>query len=164
MEKGGGLGRSITRCTEALGQIWTSVITAAVYLFAMAYCLTSIALLIAMDTASWVKALGFSSALVAGTVHFTIYFMGMGFVDNFVMYPERPKWIYLTVDVAQAIALGLATASYSLAPSNRYWILGANGVSVIVQVISLFKLYMIMSGVRSGRRHVTHGYELNTYS
>ena len=152
--------RGVTRCTEQLGQVWTSIITALVYLVTLAYCITSTVLLSVMETSTWVKALGFSSVLVAGTSHFTIYFMGMGFVDRFVMYPERPKWIYLSVDVAQAIALGMVTASYSLAPSNRNWILVANGVCILVQVVSLFKLYRITRDVWSGKRHDMYGYEI----
>ena len=154
------VGRSMTNLTDELGQVWTSMITAVVYAGCAAYCVTAIALLFTNNTAPWTKALGFSSVLVAGTSHYTIYFIGMGFMPQYVQYPVRPKWLYLAMDVLQGVAIGMVSASYSLAPSIRSWILAANGVCLFVQIVSLFKLYQITRGVRAGNRHITYGYDL----
>ena len=85
----GSIARSVTAFTDELGQMWTSLITAVVYVGCIGYCTTAVVLLFTNNTAPWTKALGFSSVLVSGTSHFTIYFMGMGFVNNFIKHARN---------------------------------------------------------------------------
>jgi len=118
----------------------------------LVFCLTSIVLLGVFSQELWPEGLAFASALTAGVLHFVIMFVGLSFVDSYVLYPVKPRPVFVALDVITALILGLTFTSFAASDTRTAWMVAANGLCLVPQLGMLYKAYVIVREILRGRR------------